>query len=90
MIRWLKRSSARHIRTAAKRIRQAERMEQMTTKPTKMTNHFDEKQAIQSLKDEMDEIMRTGGKPRQEYQLTEAEKRIADAGLAHLREMMGK
>ena len=27
VIRWLKRSSARHILTAAKRIRQAERME---------------------------------------------------------------
>jgi hypothetical protein len=51
-----------------------------------MINHFDEKQAIQDLKDEMTRIMKTGGEPRPEYQLTDAEKRIADAGLAHLRE----
>ena len=49
-----------------------------------MINHFDEKQAIQDLKDEMSRIMKTGGEPRPEYQLTDAEKRIADAGLAHL------
>ena len=53
-----------------------------------MINHFDEKQAIQSLKDEMDEIWRTGGEPRPEYQLTETEIKMIDAGLAHLRELI--
>jgi hypothetical protein len=45
-----------------------------------MINHFDEKQAIQDLKDKMTRLWKTGGEPRSEYQLTEAEKRIADAG----------
>jgi hypothetical protein len=53
-----------------------------------MINHFDEKQAIQDLKDKMTRLWKTGGDPRSEYQLTEAEKRIADAGLAHLRDLI--
>jgi hypothetical protein len=32
--------------------------------------------------------MKTGAEPRSEYQLSETEKRIADAGLAHLRELI--
>jgi hypothetical protein len=36
-----------------------------------MSNHFDEKQAIQALKDEMTRLWKTGGEPRPEYQLTE-------------------
>jgi DNA-binding HxlR family transcriptional regulator len=32
--------------------------------------------------------MKTGAEPRSEYQLTETGKRIADAGLAHLRELI--
>jgi hypothetical protein len=54
----------------------------------KMINHFDEKQAIQALKDEMTRRWRTGGEPRQEYQLTETEIKMIDAGLAHLRELI--
>jgi hypothetical protein len=60
----------------------------MTTQPTKMANHFDVEQAIQDLKDEMTRRWKTGGEPREEYQLIEAEKRIMDAALAHLRELM--
>jgi hypothetical protein len=36
-----------------------------------MSNHFDEQQAIQDLKDEMTRLWKTGGEPRPEYQLTE-------------------
>ena len=49
---------------------------------------LDEKQALQALKDDMAQRMKTGGEPRPEYQLTEAEKRMIDAGLAHLRELI--
>jgi hypothetical protein len=46
---------------------------------------LDEKQALQALKDDMARRMKTGGEPRPEYQLTEAEKRMIDAGLARYR-----
>jgi hypothetical protein len=51
-----------------------------------MIDRFDE--ALQAIKDDMARLMRTGGEPRPEYQLTETDKRIADAGLAHLRELI--
>jgi hypothetical protein len=35
-----------------------------------MSNHFDEQQAIQDLKDAMTRLWKTGGEPRPEYQLT--------------------
>jgi hypothetical protein len=53
-----------------------------------MSNHFDEQQAIQDLKDEMTRLWKTGGEPRPEYQLTEAEIKMMDAGLAHLRDLI--
>jgi hypothetical protein len=57
----------------------------MTTKPT---NHFDVEQVIQDLKDEMTRRWNTGAEPPPEYQLTEAEIKMMDAGLAHLRELI--
>jgi hypothetical protein len=36
----------------------------------------------------MTRLWKTGGEPRPEYQLTETEKRIADAGLTQLRELI--
>ena len=53
-----------------------------------MIDRFDEKRAIQALKDEMTRRWNTGAEPRSEYQSDRGGKRIEDAGLAHLRDLI--